>query len=146
MRRVRLVAGGEKAGYVSLSNNLTRKGIGLVASIAETLTLISLLLDFNCLGEILLFFPLDRHPNCTVVDVVTSVAELILRGAQSAIIPYLIRRTYLVMISLLKDGVLKEWVRCEVEQQFEPGCVIGKILQADIDQKGKSGFIFLSDS
>lgn len=50
------------------------------------------------------------------------------------------------MVGLLKNGVLKEWVRRKIEQQFEPGCVIGKILQADIDQKGKSFLVFVGDS
>lgn len=125
------------------------RAIGLVASVGEILrdklTLISLLLDFDRLGEVLLFLPLDSHPNRTIVDIVSSVAELILRNTRSAMNLQLVERTYLVVVSLLKYRVLKERVRCKVEEQFESRCVIRKILQADIDQKGKSCLVFLSD-
>lgn len=65
-------------GRVSLSNDFIQKGDDPGALVAEILTLVSLLLDFDCLGEVFFFFPLDGHPHCTVVDVVASVAELIL--------------------------------------------------------------------
>lgn len=41
-------------------------------------TLISLLLDLDGLGEILIFLPLDLAPDGAVVDVVTRIAQLVL--------------------------------------------------------------------
>ena len=83
------------------------------------LTLVTLLLDFKLLGQILVLLPLDFGTDRTIVDKVTCIANLLL-----------------VEVGLFQDSVIEEIVGGELENELEArgGIGCGEVFDANINE------------
>ena len=83
------------------------------------LTLVTLLLDFKLLGQILVLLPLDFGTDRTIVDKVTCIANLLL-----------------VEVGLFQDSVIEEIVGGELENELEArgGIGSGEVFDANINE------------
>jgi len=96
-------------------------------------TLITLLLDLEFLGEILVVLPFDLGPEGTIVHKISRVADLLL-----------------VKVRLLQNIILKVLVRAEhkdqLEARFRLGGGIPEIGNADISKVFESALVAISDN
>ena len=89
------------------------------------LTLVSLLLDLDLLGEVLAALPLDFMTDSSVIDKVTSVPDLLLRTSAVRLINTCREAwTDLVVVGLCELRVLKEVVGGKVEVKLESWLVL----------------------
>ena len=94
------------------------------------LTLVTLLLDFKLLGQVLVFLPLDLRADGAIVHEVARVADLLL-----------------VQVRLLEHLILEEFVGSELEKQLETrfGFRTWQVFNTNIDERLQSLRIAVGD-